>query len=99
MTDPVDTDALRDMANDNLRIGTWHGQVTAALYAAADEVDRLRHVRDAWKSSTEENSRKYQDLRSVIENAPHGFSQDGRQCELLWSGRNAKCTCWKADAL
>jgi len=30
---------MRELADDNLRIGTWHGRATAALYAAADQLE------------------------------------------------------------
>lgn len=91
MTDPaVDTDTLRDVTRNE---GLWEAEALL-ITAAADEIDRLRHVRDAWKSSTEENFRKYQHLSAVIESAPHAIN-----CPSGLRGqRQVSCTCWKSSA-
>lgn len=114
MTDPVDTDALRDLQalsggilSRNLMEGSgvWkiNRDVTHALGAAADEVDRLRanlgtqervnaDLVVAWDAMREDRNR----LRKSIEEAPH----DPFGCGLVRSQqRTGYCNCWKADAL
>ncbi|WIB25855.1 hypothetical protein [Curtobacterium sp. MCSS17_015] len=100
MTDPVDTDALRDASRrlagvhvrgNNLAVIRARGE----LDAAADEVGRLRadlteskaeraHFKAARDSLIDDVNR----LRAVIENAPHR-----EKCRP-----HIACTCWKADA-
>jgi len=104
MTDPVDTDALRDKSNWLGHLDQEFGEQVAA---AADEVDRqrdrLHHVENwalpeairTWRKQRSEAAR----LRVVIENAPHAGD-----CGLNETGYNNQpiglpCTCWKADAL
>lgn len=88
MSDPVDTDALREL----LVLGApplsataaghdkWIGRVRLAGIAAADEVDRLR---------------------AVIEDAPHDAAclTAANGYNVVALNLPGNCTCWKADAL
>lgn len=100
MTDPVDTNKLRELQalcggilSRNLLEGSgvWkiNREITRALARAADEVDRLR----AELAISENRAGGYEEvvagLRTVIENAPHR-----KHCRP-----HIACTCWKADAL
>jgi hypothetical protein len=100
MTDPVNTDALRDLQSLSGGIlsrnllegsGVWkiNQDVTRSLGFAADELDRLR----AELAISENRAGGYEEvvagLRTVIENAPHR-----EHCRP-----NIACICWKADVL
>ncbi|MDF2895756.1 MAG: hypothetical protein K0Q46_2542 [Rhodococcus erythropolis] len=86
MTDPVDTDALRETAQVAAEVADagelgWRALADSsdALNAAADELDRLR---------------------AVIENAPHALDCESRSHDFLGHEQEpGDCTCWKADAL
>ncbi|MDR6172669.1 hypothetical protein [Curtobacterium sp. SORGH_AS_0776] len=92
MSDPVDTDALRDVAVVLEGHHSWNDEAEAAdlLRVAAVEVDRLR----AEMATVSINAGlRLEELRAVIENAPHEWTCPARQ------GDHLMCLCWKADVL
>lgn len=109
MTDPVDTDALRKIADELSTAISDPYDCEPLLRAAADEVDRLRSelssarlYRDAWKSGMEVAGDQYMHtkqenkrLRAAIENAPHA---DWCMIHALIK-YDRICNCWKADVL
>lgn len=101
MSDPVDTDALRDLS-------AWlykesQAGKSAFVREAADQIDGLRahnaHMaseHSAVKANEEHVVGELQRLHAVIENAPHE-----PDCLTHWNapGYDVKpCTCWKASA-
>lgn len=107
MSDPVDTDALRDLVRllldgppADTPAETWAiiHQARRPLFEAAAEVDRLRkdlafwtERADTWKRLARDERNVTDQLRAVIESAPHSAICDWYE--------DKPCTCWKADAL
>ena len=115
MSDPVDTDALRDEATwMQETLGPWlkrHGMIAnsgdvqliaAGHIIAADELDRLRESRDTWKRLANDERGITDRLRAVIEKAPHAAD-----CRAQFhggdrygnGGDSRYCICWKAETL
>ncbi|QKS15717.1 hypothetical protein HUN59_05320 [Curtobacterium sp. Csp2] len=101
MTDPVDTDALRERADALLGPMPMAqlDRAYASLRAAADEVDQLR----AELAISENRAGGYEEvvagLRAAIEDAPHDSSCWLVDPQSTWTKNERDCTCWKADAL
>lgn len=105
MFNPVDTDALRDVAWEKYAAlnGIHPHSIERDTFeqgwdAAADEVDRLRSRVVELEAMVVATSTDRRRLRTVIENAPHddGCKHVDWVDGLLQLG---ECTCWKADAL
>jgi hypothetical protein len=108
MTDQIDTDALREVVLE--RSSVLNMDEVAIVDAAADEMDRLRKELDkaVWDSREATNTAEYErrraekyereldQLREVIEDAPH---MESCRMSYLSTYPTARCTCWKADAL
>ncbi|PYY60028.1 hypothetical protein DEJ17_06560 [Curtobacterium sp. MCSS17_011] len=97
MTDPVDTDALRTPYDHFPDLRQAYSEGFERAYA---EVERLRAESHAKDVVLLARDLKEQELRAVIENAPHGeLCRWDRTDALAYRGQGANCTCWKAYAL
>lgn len=100
--EPTDDDAL-------LSPREWIEAARTDLRAAADEVDRLRADNEhlggelsAVTANRDHTADEFQRLRSVIANAPHAENCTIEFWRATWGDRapkNARCSCWKKDAL
>lgn len=98
MTDPVDTDAVRELS-------TWlydesHWDKSQLASAAANEMDRLRLMELTFDGAVAEQERLEKENRVLLAQVRKN-RRDGSHhpnCDKNSGRRYARCTCWKSRA-